>query len=172
VSVNGDWVMTGPEGPSLRRAAARECAADMPFLMDQDAGAGFEALTEEECFKHLEHRSIGRVAISVAGIPAVFPVNYQVVDGVIYFTSGEGIKLQAANRMDVVTFQIDEFDTCYHHGWSVLAVGTARVVDDPQLVDDVRRSGLRPWAPGHRDSVIQIKPEFVSGRHITFHPTS
>jgi nitroimidazol reductase NimA-like FMN-containing flavoprotein (pyridoxamine 5'-phosphate oxidase superfamily) len=164
--------MTGSEGPSpLRRAAALESADDMPLLMDQGAGGGFEALTDEECFEHLQHRSIGRVAVSLSGIPVVFPVNYQMIDGVIYFMSGEGIKLKAANRMDVVAFQIDEFDTCYHHGWSVLAVGTTRVVDDPGLVDKVRRSGLRPWAPGHRDSVMQIKPEFVSGRRITFHST-
>jgi nitroimidazol reductase NimA-like FMN-containing flavoprotein (pyridoxamine 5'-phosphate oxidase superfamily) len=142
----------------------------MPLLMDQDAGGGFEALTEEECFEHLQHRSIGRVAISVAGVPSVFPVNYQVVDGVIYFMSGEGIKLQAARRMDVIALQIDEFDTCYHHGWSVLAVGVARVVDDPRLVDEVRRSGLRTWAPGRRDGLIQIRPESVSGRRNTFHP--
>lgn len=172
MSVNGDWVMTGSERPSLLgRAAARESAHDMPLLMDQDAGGGFEALTEEECFEHLLHRSVGRIAISVSGIPAVFPVNYQMVDGAIYFMSGEGIKLEAANRMDAVAFQIDEFDTCYHHGWSVLAVGIARVVDDPRLVDRVRRSGLRPWAPGHRDALIQIPPESVSGRRITFHPT-
>ena len=139
--------------------------------MDQGEGEGFEAFDEEECLDYLQRGSIGRVALSVGGTPAVFPVNYQAVDGVVYFMSGEGMKLEAARRMDVVAFQIDQFDTRYHHGWSVLAVGTARVVDDPQLVDKVLHSGLRPWAPGQRDHVIQIAPEFVSGRRITFHPT-
>ena len=143
----------------------------MPHLMEQGAGEGFEAFTEAECLERLERGSIGRVALSVSGTPAVFPVNYQAVDGVIYFMSGEGMKLKAARRMEVVAFQIDEFDACYHHGWSVLAVGTARIVDDPQLVGKVRHSALRPWAPGQRDTVIQIAPEFVSGRRITFHRT-
>ena len=142
----------------------------MPILVDQGAGEGFEAFTQEECFKLLERGSIGRVALSIAGTPAVFPVNYQAVDGVIYFMSGEGNKLEAARRMDVVAFQIDQFDTRYHHGWSVLAVGTARVVDDPQVVDKACLSGMRPWAPGQRDELIQITPDSISGRRITFHP--
>ena len=143
----------------------------MPLLIDQEAGGGFEAFTEDECFDRLEIGSIGRVALSVSDTPAVFPVNYQLVDRVIYFKSGEGIKLEEAKRMAVVAFQIDQFDTCYHHGWSVLAVGPARVVGDPGLVDKVARSALRPWAPGHRDALIQITPESVTGRRITFHPT-
>ncbi len=144
----------------------------MPLLTDQEAGGGFEPFSEEECIERLQRQSIGRVALLASGTPNVFPVNYQVVDGDIYFMSGEGNKLKAANRMDVVAFQIDDFDPLYHHGWSVLAVGTARVVDDSRLADKVRRSGLRPWAPGHRDTLIRITPESVSGRRITFHSTA
>lgn len=142
----------------------------MPFLLEQEAGEGFEALSEEECFGFLHRGSIGRVAIVISGTPAVFPVNYHAVDRVVYFKSGEGMKLKAAKQRDVVAFQIDEIDTRYHHGWSVLAVGVAEVVDDSALLRNVHQV-LQPWAPGHRDNVIQIVPEFVSGRRIGFHAT-
>ena len=142
----------------------------MPFLLEQEGGEGFEALSEEECFQFLQRGSIGRVAVVIGGTPAVFPVNYHAVDRVVYFKSGEGMKLMAARRRDVVAFQIDEIDTCYHHGWSVLAVGAADVVEDSAVLRNVDRV-LQPWAPGHRDNVVQIVPEFVSGRRIAFHPT-
>jgi nitroimidazol reductase NimA-like FMN-containing flavoprotein (pyridoxamine 5'-phosphate oxidase superfamily) len=88
--------------------------------------AGFEALGEEECLDLLSLGTFGRVAVTIGGIPAVFPVNYHFADGAIHFRTGEGVKLAAATRNAVVAFQLDEIDPLYHAGWSVLAVGTAQ----------------------------------------------
>jgi hypothetical protein len=52
-------------------------------------------------------------------------------------------------------------------GWSVLAVGTARVVTEP---DEVRRlvegAHSTPWAGGVREMWVAIRPTRVTGRRI------
>jgi uncharacterized protein len=140
----------------------------MAILLDEDVGTGFEALDEEECFGLIHGGSIGRVAVSIGALPAVFPVNYHAEDGVIYFLTGAGTKLAAATRKAVIAFQLDDIDIRYQHGWSVLAIGETSEVHDPVLLEIVSRFPLRPWAPGLRDHVVQIRPDFVSGRRITF----
>jgi uncharacterized protein len=142
----------------------------MGIFLEEAPGSGFEALDEEECFGLLHRSSIGRVAVSMGAIPAIFLVNYHAMDRAIYFRTGEGTKLSAATRSAVVAFEIDEIDISYHHGWSVLAVGVADEVEDPVLLDRVRHFPLQPWAPGSRDHVVRIRPDFISGRRITFGP--
>lgn len=128
-------------------------------------------MDDDECFGLLDQTRFGRVAISVGGIPAVLPVNYRAFHHSIYFRTGEGLKLDAARRRMVVSFEIDGTDGRYHVGWSVLAVGPASVVVDPDVPDEIRRQGAEPWAPGPRDHLVRIEPEFVSGRRITSSPT-
>lgn len=129
---------------------------------------GLELLTEAECRDLLGHHAVGRVAVTVGGLPAVFPVNYVMVDGDVVFKTGEGTKLSAALRHAVVAFQVDEIDRLYHEGWSVLAVGTAEVVTDPDDLDPDDLP-LAPWAAGTRDHLVRIRPELVSGRRIVRH---
>ena len=139
----------------------------MALGLDHALGQELDILDEEECLNLLRQRSIGRVAVSVGAIPAVFPVNYHCEDGAIYFATGKGTKLAAAVRSAVVAFEIDEADAQSHEGWSVLAVGVAHEVHD----ESVRRAVeayLRPWAPGERTHLVRIWPDFVSGRRIGY----
>ena len=140
----------------------------MPITLDEEPGRSFEALDEEECFSLLHRNSIGRVAVSLGEIPAVFPVNYHALNGAIYFFTAEGTKLDAAARGAMVAFQIDHFDVQFHHGWSVLAVGVATEVEEPLIRELAAHFPLQPWAPGTRSHLVQIWPDFVSGRRITF----
>jgi nitroimidazol reductase NimA-like FMN-containing flavoprotein (pyridoxamine 5'-phosphate oxidase superfamily) len=135
------------------------------MLIDQ----GLEILGEQECFDLLATRHVGRVAVTVGALPAIFPVNYALMGGTIVFRTGEGTKLSAALRNAVVAFEIDEFDGFAHGGWSVMAVGMARELDGAAL-DDARRLPLRPWADGERDRFVQVVPELVSGRRIVHAP--
>jgi uncharacterized protein len=127
---------------------------------------GFEILGEEECFRLLSVGTIGRIAVTMGAIPAIFPVNYLFADGAICFRTGAGTKLSAATRHAVVAFEVDEIDRLYHSGWSVLAVGMASVVDEDADLARIDHLPLRAWAPGERAHVIRIVPEFVSGRQI------
>jgi len=128
--------------------------------------AGFVALGEEECFELLARETFGRVALTLGSIPVVLPVNYHFVDGAIHFRTGEGAKLKAASQNAVVAFQVDQVDPIYHAGWSVLAVGEARVLEDATTMSWASHLPLRAWAPGVRDRFVRIVPEFISGRRI------
>jgi uncharacterized protein len=128
--------------------------------------AGFVALGEEECFELLGRETFGRVGVTLGSIPVVLPVNYHFADGAIHFRTGEGTKLKAAAQNTVVAFQVDHIDPTYHAGWSVLAVGMARVLEESTAVSWASRLPLRAWAPGVRDHFVRIVPDFVSGRRI------
>lgn len=139
----------------------------MAISVDADVGRSFEALGEEECLNLLHQGWLGRVAVTLGAIPAVFPVNYCVEAGAIYFLTGAGTKLAAAVKGSVLAFEIDEADLAYHHGWSVLAVGEAHEVHD-ENVKQMVAGRLEPWAPGDRTHLIRIWPDFLSGRRIAF----
>jgi len=128
--------------------------------------AGFAALGEEDCFALLGRASVGRVGITLGAIPVVLPVNYHFSDGAIHFRTGGGMKLKAAAQNAVVAFQVDDIDPVLRAGWSVLAVGVARIVEDPTSLTWASHLPLRTWVPGLREHFVRIVPEFVSGRRI------
>jgi hypothetical protein len=84
---------------------------------------------------------------------------------VIIRTSADS-KLAAAVRNAVVAFEIDEFDADLRSGWSVVLVGHARRVSDPQELKTFRELPLHLWTPDRRDDFIRITPEIVTGRRI------
>ena len=128
--------------------------------------AGFEVLEEHACLEMLERGTVGRVGVSMESIPVILTVNYHFADGAIHFRTGEGSKLAAATRNAVVAFQIDEIDSVYHAGWSVLAVGMAKELKEPGDLAWASRLPLRAWAPGIREHFVRIVPEVVLGRRI------
>lgn len=140
----------------------------MKTVLDEEGGRELQALDDEECFSLLHAGSLGRVAVSLGAIPAVFPVNYHAMNRDIYFFTAEGTKLAAATRRATIAFEIDHFDAQYHHGWSVLAVGRAVEIHEPLIRELAVHFPLQPWAPGPRSHLVQIRPDFVSGRRITF----
>lgn len=133
------------------------------MLLDE----GLEILDESECRRLLGRCSVGRVGVSVGALPAIFPVNYRLIGDAIVFRTGRGTKYDAATRGAVVAFEVDGgLDALYHEGWSVLVVGDAVEVTDPNEAE--RLAGLlpTPWAEGQRDRVVQVSLELVSGRRI------
>lgn len=127
---------------------------------------GLELLDEEQCLSLLGHVHIGRVAVSLGALPAIFPVNF-VLDGTsVVFRTGEGTKLAAAVDGAVIAFEADRFDALERSGWSVMAVGTASVVTDQEERDRMRRLPLAPWVDGRRDNFVRMPLELLSGRRI------
>ena len=47
-------------------------------------------LNEDECWALLAEKDFGRLAVSIAGQPEIFPVNYAASDGAIYLRTAEG----------------------------------------------------------------------------------
>ena len=130
------------------------------------ADEGLEILSEDECLDLLAGGEIGRVGVTVGALPAIFPVNYRVVDGAVVFRTSEGTKLAAAADGAVVAFETDHYDLAERSGWSVLAVGRSEVVHDLDVAFKVLDAGLEPFAAGVRTEIVRIRPELVSGRRI------
>ena len=127
---------------------------------------GLEILTEDDSLRLLAEHVVGRVGMTVGALPAIHPVNYRLLDGWIVFRTAAGSKLSAAATGAVLAFEIDDYDTAEHSGWSVLAVGRAEVVDDHDVAFAALDAGLQPMAGDRRGSIVRIRPEFVSGRRI------
>jgi nitroimidazol reductase NimA-like FMN-containing flavoprotein (pyridoxamine 5'-phosphate oxidase superfamily) len=160
---------------------ARQAAADIALAVFEraqltttlDAVAPVETghlvrLTPATCFTLLATRSVGRLAyVARAGVPDLVPVNYRLAGHTVYIASGPGPKLQAADRHDLVAFQVDAIDEDSHTGWSVVAHGKAR-----RLSPDQRRALLstddapEPWALGPRNDVVAIDLARITGRQL------
>ncbi len=133
-------------------------AAPHPVLMK---------LTTPECWDKLGEHGIGRVAVAGEAGPAVLPVNYTVDSGtIVYRTTTDSVTALAVGSE--VAFEVDHVDEHLRQGWSVLIVGTAEHITDP---DTVRRLAdepeAKPWAGGARDLWIRIAPARVTGRRIS-----
>ncbi|MEU1694858.1 pyridoxamine 5'-phosphate oxidase family protein [Streptomyces hirsutus] len=124
-------------------------------------------LDPEECRTLLSTHGVGRVAVSTPDGPAVAPVNYEVVDDVIAFRTAPGSLPAAAVGSDTA-FEVDRVDETMSQGWSVLAVGPARLVTD---ADAVRRltehARTAPWTGGEREMWVAIRPTSLTGRRIS-----
>jgi len=129
-------------------------------------------MDEAESLGLLAEQRVGRVAVTIGAVPAVFPVNFALLDGTIVFRTAAGTKLDAATRNSVVAFEVDEVDPVYHEGWSVLVVGVADELTDPATLRQALELPLAAWAPGSRDHIVCVRPEFVSGRRIVHDSTS
>ncbi|MFE2064364.1 pyridoxamine 5'-phosphate oxidase family protein [Streptomyces sp. NPDC059467] len=130
-----------------------------PRLQDLDA---------EECRALLSTHGVGRIAVSPAdGRPAIVPVNYEVVDDAIVFrTAPDSVAASAAETE--VAFEVDHVDEALSQGWSVLAVGPASIVTEPEAVRGLaRRAHTTPWAGGVREMWVSIRPTSLTGRRIT-----
>ncbi|MFH9980511.1 pyridoxamine 5'-phosphate oxidase family protein [Streptomyces sp. NPDC017179] len=124
-------------------------------------------LGPDECRELLSTHGVGRVALTGPDGPAVFPVNYDVVDDDLVFRTTPGAVAACAVGHEVA-FEVDHVDETTSQGWSVLAVGRAEAVTE---ADAVRRLGERahsdPWAGGPRTLWVRIRPVRLTGRRIT-----
>ncbi|WP_067138458.1 pyridoxamine 5'-phosphate oxidase family protein [Microtetraspora malaysiensis] len=128
--------------------------------------AGLQELSRAECLSLLSSTPIGRVVFTERALPAVQVVNY-VLDGEdVVFRTAAGSRLSEAARGAIVAFEADHFDETSRTGWSVTAVGPARIVEEPGEVVRLARLPLVPWAPGHHDQLVAVRAELVTGRRL------
>jgi nitroimidazol reductase NimA-like FMN-containing flavoprotein (pyridoxamine 5'-phosphate oxidase superfamily) len=135
---------------------------------------GLELLTEEQALQLLAGGEVGRVGITLGALPAIFPVNYRLIDGAILFRTAPGSRMSAATEGAVVCFEVDDYQLADRSGWSVLAVGPAELIDDPDVESKVAVAGLEPFVDGRRSTIVRIAPMFLSGRRLVHRtePTS
>lgn len=131
----------------------------------------FSKLKEQECYDLLGTGTVGHVAFIGSTGLQLLPVNFQLLDGVVYVqTARESILAELAKGLDDVAFSIDYREDLLQQGWSVVISGTSAVVNNESLIDRIRATRrLRPWAPGDRSVVIALTPRSISGRKVSQH---
>ena len=121
-------------------------------------------LSEDECWRLLARKDIGRLAVSVNNDPEIFPVNYRIDDETVVLKTAAGLKLAAALFGRGVAFEVDDLDEVKRSGWSVVVHGQATEIEDMDELLDADRLLVDPWAAGKRNRYVRIVPTRVTGR--------
>ncbi|MEU3215151.1 pyridoxamine 5'-phosphate oxidase family protein [Streptomyces sp. NPDC006971] len=143
------------------------CTTDLPPGLGH---AGYHTqlleLDPQECHLLLSTHGVGRVGTMTDDGPTILPVNY-IVDGehIAYRSARDSLLTAVAGR--TVAFEVDHVDEALSQGWSVLVVGTAAAVDDPEAARRLdEHAYTTPWAGGPRNVWLTITPTRVTGRRI------
>jgi nitroimidazol reductase NimA-like FMN-containing flavoprotein (pyridoxamine 5'-phosphate oxidase superfamily) len=132
--------------------------------MDTDPRSGMEILDEVDCWKLLAEQQLGRLAVSVGGYPDIFPVNYVVSNGGLFFRTAEGSKLASLAVNEAVAFEIDGYLADENKVWSVVLQGHSRIVSNDDEAALLEQLPLVPWNLAEKVHFIEIQPTTLSGR--------
>ena len=121
-------------------------------------------LSEAECWSLLRAGEVGRLAISIANYPDIFPINYVVDGNTIVFRTGAGTKLAASVLGQGVAFEIDGYDPMAGDAWSVVVKGRARQVEQMMEYFEAEDLPLFPWHAAPKPDIVRIEPDEVTGR--------
>jgi nitroimidazol reductase NimA-like FMN-containing flavoprotein (pyridoxamine 5'-phosphate oxidase superfamily) len=127
-------------------------------------------LTPQECGELLAASTRGRIAVLVEGHPEIFPVNhvYDPATGVVAFPSNDRTKLHAALGEPALAFEVDGTDEEGWSGWSVLVVGRAEEITDPEQKASLADRRHVRWARDPGLQWVGIHPTKVTGRRIYY----
>lgn len=64
----------------------------------------------------------------------------------------------------MVTFEADGHDHTPEGAWSVMIIGRATVVTDPQRIRELDALRIKPWTPVMRGCYVSIRIGTISGR--------
>jgi nitroimidazol reductase NimA-like FMN-containing flavoprotein (pyridoxamine 5'-phosphate oxidase superfamily) len=118
-----------------------------------------------ESWELLGDHGVGRVALAGGDGPVVLPLNYQVLDGEVMFSTTEHSALALAAGTEIA-FEADHIDEAFSRGWSVLLVGPVRAVPDEDAARLREAAYSAPWAGEGREHVMVLSPRRVTGRRI------
>jgi nitroimidazol reductase NimA-like FMN-containing flavoprotein (pyridoxamine 5'-phosphate oxidase superfamily) len=118
-------------------------------------------LSTEECWELLELEEFGRLAYRLVDEVHLVPINYVADAGNLLFRTASGNKLLAAALHSEVAFEIDWHDD--DAAWSVVVRGRLRRLHEDEA-SRVEGRLLEPWVPTAKYDVIELVPEYVSGR--------
>jgi nitroimidazol reductase NimA-like FMN-containing flavoprotein (pyridoxamine 5'-phosphate oxidase superfamily) len=133
------------------------------MTFDHSDGNPVLELNDEQCWRLLERTRHGRLVVTVAGEPDIFPVNYVSSNGKLYLRTAPGNKLAQLTINSAVLFEADGILS--DEAWSVVLRGKARVLNNSAELAAVEELGLKPWVPTLKDFYVEIEPTSTSGRH-------
>ncbi len=127
----------------------------------------YELLDQAECINLLGFSHVGRIALSIGALPAIYPVNYMVDGESIVFCTCTGADLSNATDKAVLAFEAGHIDPTGRGGWSVLAVGVAGEIADPETRLKLAFAEHAPWLPSDSARLFRLPLELVSGTRFT-----
>jgi len=116
---------------------------------------GLQIVDDAECLQLLSSVPLGRLVFTKGGLPAVRLVNFFVDHDTVIFWTSDGDEYRAAERGDVVAFEVDDIDLDRHLDWTVTAAGHLSVVDpdEPLVAPQPSREHRRDQDVGTTTSV-------------------
>ena len=124
-------------------------------------------LEYQDCVNLLSAGVVGRVGLVTDQGPEILPVNYALSGNTIVFRTVPYGRIAEFAADREICFEVDHVDYDHHTGWSVLAVGKGKLVEDPEEIQLIREVwDPRPWATGQRILYIKLEWRAVSGRRI------
>lgn len=123
-----------------------------------------QQLTRTKALELLSSVPMGRLVFTHNALPAIRPVNH-LVEGesiIVRATSGAAITSAAKRDGVVVAYEADRIDPDTQLGWSVIVIGTARLLAD-ENASARYRARLRPWITAPADDVITISADMITG---------
>lgn len=124
-----------------------------------DEGDGL--ISEQECWRLLASASVGRIALSIRALPAIFPVQYY-LDGRSLTVCLGHHELSERALNAVVAFAADAINPVSRTGWSVQVQGQASVSRQPTADAFCGQ----PTA----GQIVQIQPVTISGHRVRLCP--
>jgi nitroimidazol reductase NimA-like FMN-containing flavoprotein (pyridoxamine 5'-phosphate oxidase superfamily) len=140
------------------------------MMFEHEDGSPILSLNDDQNWKLIEGTQHGRLVVTVAGEPDIFPVNYAASGRKLYLRTAPGNKLAELTINSKVLFETDGILS--DEAWSVVLRGTARVLDHSADIAAAEALGLKPWVPTLKDFYVEIEPTSLTGRHFQFgeHP--
>jgi len=136
--------------------------------MENDEVNPVEVLTDDACWDFLLSASLGRLAVSVAGEPEIYPVNFIAVDKRLLFRTSQGTKLLELTINNRVAFETDGVGR--DDAWSVVVKGTARILEKQSDIELANQLSLHPLVPTLKYTWVEIVPIETTGRRFELGP--
>ncbi|MGN6273415.1 MAG: pyridoxamine 5'-phosphate oxidase family protein [Protaetiibacter sp.] len=125
-------------------------------------GDAVETLDERECWELLELAPMGRIALAAAGEVDIFPLNFAVHAGALWFRTAPGTKLVELTVNPEVAVEIDGWDE--GEAYSVVVKGVAERLEHGSEIAEAERLGLVPWIPTPKYRWVRVRARVVTGR--------
>ncbi|PFG41159.1 nitroimidazol reductase NimA-like FMN-containing flavoprotein (pyridoxamine 5'-phosphate oxidase superfamily) [Georgenia soli] len=138
--------------------------------MGFDAERQVTMLDEDECWRLLEAKDLGRLAVSVQDQPDIFPINYATSRRRLYLRTAQGSKLLELTINSHVALEIDDIGT--DSAVSVVVQGTARQLEAEAETEAAEQLHLRPRVGDGKPVFVEITPVNVEGRRFHLPPES
>ncbi|MFN8052572.1 MAG: pyridoxamine 5'-phosphate oxidase family protein [Acidimicrobiales bacterium] len=123
--------------------------------------ADSDDIPEAQCWDLLRSVSIGRLALSIAALPTILPVQYFVEGDELAICLGHHTISERAVNDAIVAFSADSI-LANTTGWSVQAMGTSRMAGSRH-----ERSDCGQPSGGQ---IVRLQPAVVSGQRVRLCP--